>query len=59
MIIKYIIITLRYTIFFNISYIIRKITTKPNSINIKYSILNIKIDASNIKYVKIYKSNQE
>lgn len=57
MIIQYAITLLRYTIFYNISCVIRKKIIKPNSANIKYTIIRCKMNANDIKYIKLYKSD--
>lgn len=54
-IIQYTITPLRYTIFCNIGYIMRKITTKPNNVNIKYTIIRCKINVDNIIYIKLHR----
>lgn len=51
--------TLRYTIFYNINYVIGEIIKKPNNANIKYTIFRCEIDAGNIKYIKIRKIDQQ
>lgn len=56
--IRYVIIILTYTIFYNVSCAMRETSTEPISTNIKYSILRYDIDATNIKYVKIRKVGQ-
>ena len=54
-VIKYAIKTLRYTIFCNISYVMEETSIEPTNVNIKYMIFRYKIDAKDIKYIKISK----
>lgn len=58
MVIRYTIIILRYTILYNVGCIMRETLIEPTSANIKYMIFRYKIDAGNIKYVKICKMSQ-
>lgn len=57
-IIRYAITILRYTIFCNIGCIIGETLIEPTSANIKYMIFRYKMDAGNLKYVKIFKIDQ-
>lgn len=59
MIIRYTIISLKYTVFHNISCVIGEKIIRKNSTNIKYTIFKYEIDAGDIKYIKIHKINQE
>lgn len=59
MIIRYAITTLRYIIFCNVGYVMRKTSTELISAIIKYMIFRYKMKVGNIKYIKIHKIGQQ